>query len=166
MSNDWFKSLINTDSAGLTEALIQAAIENKHQNFEFIRDINSLAVAKALRDALDKVVVAFKEATTMAYNLYLENLKSSTVNIKGMEYLIQYKTFKQCVEFYKQEYKTIVNMIREYHAYLMYGWHLIDHLLGKEREDNDLYDFRIFSRRVTHSSNTDRANSNSNSNVI
>jgi hypothetical protein len=166
MSNDLYKSLINTDSASLTEALIQAAIENKHQNFEFIKDVNGLAVAKALRDALDKVVVAFKEATTMAYNLYLGNLKSSIINIKGMEYLIQYKTFKQCVEFYKQEYKTIVDMIREYHAYLMYGWHLIDHLLGKEREEDDLYDFRIFSRRVIPSSNTDRAENDSTSHSI
>ena len=166
MGNDLYKSLINTDSANLTEALIQAAIENKHQNFEFIKDVNSLVIAKALRDALDKVVAAFKEATTMAYNLYLENLKSPTVNIKGMEYLIQYKTFKQCAEFYKQEYKTIVDMIHEYHAYLMYGWHLIDHLLGKEREEDDLYDFRIFSRRIIHSSNADGTNSNSNSNAI
>lgn len=166
MSNDLYKSLMNTDSAGLTEALIQAAIENKHQNFEFIKDVNGLAVAKALRDALDKVVGAFKEATAMTYHLYLENLKSSTVNIKGMEYLIQYKTFKQCVEFYKQEYKTVIDMIREYHAYLMYGWHLIDHLLGKEREEDDLYDFRIFSRRVTHSSNIDRAENNGTSHSI
>lgn len=166
MSNDLYKSLMNTDAAHLTEALIQTAIENKHQNFEFIKDTNGLAAAKALRDALDKVVIAFKEATTMTYHLYLENLKSSTVNIKGMEYLIQYKTFKQCVEFYKQEYKTIVDMISEYHAYLMYGWHLVDHSLGKEREEDNLYDFRIFSRRVTHSSTSAGTKDNSSSNSI
>ena len=166
MSNDLYKSLINIESAELTEALIQTALNNKHQSFEFIKDINGKKKKKSLRDALDKVVGAFKEASSMTYHLYLENLSSSVTNIKGMEYLLQYKTFKQCAEFYKQEYKIIVDMIHEYHAYLMYGWHLIDHLLGKEREEDDLYDFRIFTRRVTHSSTSTGTEDNSPSDSI
>ena len=159
MDNNIAKLLIGEDessSIDLTKKLIEVAESGKHRDFEFITNIDSLATAKVLRDALEKLVTAFKKTAKMSYNLYLSRLKAGYDNV---EFLLQYKTFSYCADYYKEEYKLVVNMIQEYHAYLLYGWHLIDHLLGREREEKDLYDYRITSRRVTYS-NTNRNNTN------
>lgn len=159
MDNNIARLLIGEDessSIDLTKKLIEVAESGKHRDFEFIMNIDSLATAKVLRDALEKLVTAFKKTAKMSYNLYLSRLKAGYDNV---EFLLQYKTFSYCADYYKEEYKLVVNMIQEYHAYLLYGWHLIDHLLGREREEKDLYDYRITSRRVTYS-NTSRNNTN------
>ena len=69
--------------------------------------------------------------------------------------LLHYRTFKQCFKFYKQEYKIITDMIREYHAYLMYGFHFFSCLVGDEREEKDMYDYRIRSSKITYSNSKD-----------
>ena len=135
-------------SAELTKQLIETAEKGKHRNFEFITNIDTLSVAKTLRDALEKLVTAFTKTAKMSYNLYVIRLKAGS---SPVEFLLQYKTFSHCAKFYKEEYKILTNMIQEYHAYLMYSWHLFDHLLGREREEKDLYDYRILSRRITYS---------------
>jgi hypothetical protein len=133
--------------------LIEVAVKNEHSEPELIVDLGSWNVARTLKEALEKLISSFKLVTKECYKKYLSNLK---LGLDDYNLLLQYRTYKQCVDYYTYEYKILSDMIREYHAYLIYGFHLVDCLLGKERPEEDRYDFRIITSKVTYSNSKER----------
>lgn len=133
------EALLSSDSVSMTAKIIDLALTGKHKDFEYIKSMSELSVAKLVRQANGKLSSGFYRAVSAAEKDYLKKLHQG---IFDMTLLTNIRTFKICANFYATEYNLLTDSISEFTYYLLSG-HLIDiGVLHKERVEEDLHDFR------------------------
>ena len=118
--------------------LVEKALANENQKFEFIGSLAERSAAKTCVSATKKVISLFKKLEESSAMTYVDLIKQGKQNTEVLLANIQ---FKQCVKFYEKELATLKDMLKEYRAYV-WGGNLIKTLLGIYRADNEMVDYR------------------------
>ena len=130
------KEKFNADHA--LKQLIETALANDSQPFQFIGSLAEWGAAKACVRATKKVVKLFKNLEENSAKSYVELIKNGK---QSTEVLLANIQFKQCVKFYEKEVATLKDMLKEYRAYV-FGGNVIKTLLGIYRSEQDMVDYR------------------------
>ena len=130
------KEKFNADHA--LKQLIETALANDSQPFQFIGSLAEWSTAKACTRATKKVVQLFKNLEENSAMSYVELIKKGK---QSTEVLLANIQFKQCVKFYEKEVATLKDMLKEYRAYV-FGGNVIKTLLGIYRSEQDMVDYR------------------------
>ena len=118
--------------------LVDKALANENQEFEFIGSLAERSAAKICINATKKVISLFKKLEESSAMTYVDLIKQGKQNTEVLLANIQ---FKQCVKFYEKELATLKDMLKEYHAYV-WGGNLMKTLLGIRRTENEMVDYR------------------------
>ena len=118
--------------------LVEKALANENQPFQFIGSLTEWSVAKTCISATKKIIKLFKNLETNSAITYVELIKQGK---QSTEVLLAHIQFKQCVKFYEKELATLKDMIKEYHAYV-FGGNVMKTLLGIYRAENEMVDYR------------------------
>ena len=130
------KEKFNADHA--LKQLIETALANDSQPFQFIGSLAEWSTAKACIRATKKVVKLFKSLEENSAKSYVELIKNGK---QSTEVLLANIQFKQCVKFYEKEVAILKDMLKEYRAYV-FGGNVIKTLLGIYRSEQDMVDYR------------------------
>lgn len=120
------------------EKLISVALKGEHQEIELLKSLNEYEVGIILRRANIKVSKTFKKLAKKVLKQYFAEI---TTGYSSIDTFKAYRTFAICADFYKVEAERVDDCLSEYIAYLAAG-HLLDAFFGRERAQEDLYDFR------------------------
>lgn len=137
--NDTQEELDLTADQAFVKSLIEVALKNEHPPIELLKSTDEYYAAKALYKANIKISKAFKKETMRTYKEYCKELKETYTTT---DTLIQYRTLLICADYYKQEADMIYDMIIEYLVYLARGHVMSDVVLGNQRKEEDLRDYR------------------------
>jgi hypothetical protein len=118
--------------------LVERAIKGKQSDFEFIRSWQERIAVKTYRFGIAAIVRIFSNLCSQTYKTYISQVALGT---QDLQTILALKQFKQCLEFYKREYKIARDMLDEHSEYI-WNWHIIDTLIGNYREEKDLWDHR------------------------
>lgn len=118
--------------------LVEKALANENQDFQFIGNLTEWNVAKTCVRATKKIIKLFKGLEENSAQAYVELIKHGK---QSTEVLLAHIQFKQCVKFYEKELFTLKDMLSEYKAYV-WGGHVCRTLLGIYREEKDMVDYR------------------------
>lgn len=124
--------------------LVEKALANENQPFQFIGSLTEWSVAKTCISATKKIIKLFKSLETNSAMTYVELIKQGK---QSTEVLLAHIQFKQCVKFYEKELATLKDMIKEYHAYV-FGGNVMKTLLGIYRAERDMVDYRTLPWRL------------------
>ena len=130
------KEEFNIDHA--FKQLVETALANDSQPFQFIGSLAAWSAAKTCVRATKKVVKLFKGLEENSAKSYVELIKNGK---QSTEVLLANIQFKQCVKFYEKELATLKDMLKEYNAYV-FGGNVIKTLLGIYRSEQDMVDYR------------------------
>ena len=120
------------------EKLISVALKGEHQEIELLRSLGEYEVGMILRRANIKVSKTFKKQAKRLLKQYFTEI---TTGYSSIDTFKAYRTFAICADFYKVEAERVDDCLSEYRAYLDAG-HWLDAFFGREREQEDLHDFR------------------------
>lgn len=118
--------------------LVEKALNNENQPFQFIGSLTEWSVAKTCVRATKKIIKLFKGLEEETALTYVELIKQGK---QSPDVLMAHIQFKQCVEFYEKELFTLKDMLKEYHAYV-FGGNVMRTLLGIYRKEEDKVDYR------------------------
>jgi len=118
--------------------IVERALNNDHQPFEFIGNLTERSVAKTCVSATKKIIKLFRQLEENSAYTYVDLIKRGK---QSSEILLAHIQFKQCVKFYEKELETLKDMLKEYRAYFWAG-HVFSSLLGFYRKDEDKVDYR------------------------
>ena len=124
--------------------LVEKALANKNQPFQFIGSLTEWGVAKTCVKATKKIIKLFKSLEENSALTYVELIKHGK---QSTEVLLANIQFKQCVKFYEKELDTLKDMLKEYHAYV-FGGNVMKTLLGVYRAEKDMVDYRTLPWRL------------------
>lgn len=120
------------------EKLISVALKGEHQKIEFLRSIDEYEAGSILLRANMKVSKAFKKQAKRLLKQYFSEIATGYSSIDTLK---AYRTFAICASYYEVEAERVEDRLSEYRAYLTAG-HWLDAFFGRERVEEDLYDFR------------------------
>ena len=123
----------------LFKTLVETALTKKQSKFELLRSLSECWVLLVAKQGLKKIVVLFEDLAYRIYKKYSVEVKRGTASVKTLYIATQYR---YCGEFYKKEFDTAKEMLKEYWAYLRAGHFIEQVLLGRTRVEKDMYDFR------------------------
>lgn len=119
--------------------LIAQALEGKHTPFEFIRNFSQLLFALDCRRDRKNLLKLFQKLEKDFIKEYTNQIRSNSQDINLVTSIKQLATVK---DYYIKEVNILSDMVSEYKAYVLNG-HITDTILGIERAEEDLYDFRF-----------------------
>ena len=135
----WLGGLIMADERDAAfEALLIQALDGKHSDFEFVRNLTGLRILNVYIRGMRKIVRSFKETQNAIVSVYLSQVEKG---IQDIGVIMAIKQFGVCTEYYQKELEIAKDMRKEYRTYVMSG-HILDTLLGYTRPDNELVDYR------------------------
>ena len=120
-------------------SLTERALNDNHNDWEFIRNPVEWGVARKTKAGLYKIIELYD---CISKELYIEYCKQVKQSSHDFSMLVALKQYQQCVEFYKQELFTIADMLEEYKAYLWKGHFLTQFFYQQDREQWHLWDHR------------------------
>lgn len=120
--------------------LVEQALEGKHTSFEFIKNFDQFLFAIGCWKDRKNLVKLFKQLEKEFIKEYVEQIKTSEQDFNLIASIKQVATVK---EYYKEEAAILAEMIKEYKAYVLNG-HIVSTIVGIDRREEDLYDFRFF----------------------
>ena len=120
------------------EKLISVALKGEHQEIELLRSLDEYGVGIILRRANIKVSKTFKKQAKRLLKQYFTEI---TTGYSSIDTFKAYRTFAICANYYEVEAERVEDRLSEYKAYLDAG-HWLDAFFGRERVEEDLYDFR------------------------
>lgn len=124
--------------------LMQVAMENKHMGFEYIRNWEMRKLCKHQKKGLKTVLEFFKTAIESAQDKWLWEIANNKIDMRTP---IMIGELKHCLNYYKEEYKTVTEMLKEHKEY-MFSFHLIDtFVLNRWRPDSECYDHRYLFKK-------------------
>lgn len=113
--------MTDKDIIKLGNILVQRALDNDHAKFVLIVGMDHYKAVKAYRSAMRKIIKGFKQ------------MKKTQGKLQPWD---------TCITFYKDEIKTINDMIKEFKTYLWGNRHTIQTLLGRIRTEDEMVDYR------------------------
>lgn len=127
---------INVDP--MFQQLVEKALANKHQPFQFIGSLQDRSIAKTCVNATKKIIKLFKNLEADSATTYAELIKNGKQSIDVLLANIQ---FKQCIKFYEEELFVLKDMLKEYRAYV-WGGNVLKTLFGVYRSEEEMVDYR------------------------
>lgn len=127
-----------TENEELTLAVVKRAQAGQHSKFDYIRNLNGLRGVARYFNGAARLKNGFKKVSQKVLSDYTKSISNKYTKVDP---LITYNNLKVCEKFYEDEQSIAKEMIREYIAYLSSG-HLIETLLGFDRPEDDLRDYR------------------------
>ncbi len=122
------------------EELVKRALEGKQSDFEFIRNTDTVRVARLYKRGVKKVAKMFKGISSDLVKQYTKNIASPKVN--DLETLLAANQFAACYKYYMKEYAIAKDMLKEYRTYVLSGHILDQFLFNAYRPDNECVDYR------------------------
>ena len=120
------------------EKLISIALKGEHQEIELLKSLDEYEVCNILRRANMKVSKTFKKQAKKVLEQYFAEVAKGYSSIDTFK---AYRTLAICANYYEVEAERAEDCLLEYKAYLAAG-HWLDAFFGREREQEDLHDFR------------------------
>ena len=120
------------------EKLISVALKGEHQEIELLKSLDEYEVCSILRRANIKVSKTFKKKKKKVLKQYFAEVAKGYSSIDTFK---AYRTLAICANYYEVEAERADDCLSEYRAYLDAG-HWLDAFFGREREQEDLHDFR------------------------
>ena len=120
------------------EKLISVALKGEHQEIELLKSLDEYEVCSILRRANIKVSKTFKKQAKKVLEQYFVEVAKGYSSIDTFK---AYRTLAICAVYYEVEAERVEDCLSEYKAYLAAG-HWLDASFGRERAQEDLYDFR------------------------
>lgn len=120
--------MTNTDAEQLLKAIIEQA-ENAPSKFRFIYSWKDFIFCHKQYKSTKLVIKVLNEASKNLFNAYC---KTVTTGISDVTQLLAFAQLGDVIDFYKNELKTLGNMLDEYEEYLWNG-NFIYALMGGER---------------------------------
>ena len=120
------------------EKLISVALKGEHQEIELLKSLDEYEVCSILRRANIKVSKTFKKQAKKVLEQYFVEVAKGYSSIDTFK---AYRTLAICANYYEVEAERVDDRLSEYKAYLAAG-HWLDAFFGRERAQEDLYDFR------------------------
>lgn len=128
-----------SEKEDLFNSLVEAAIKNKTTPFEYIKNIDELAVAKECKRSINKVITMFTKMQKAMYKTYCKKVKKGEFDFN---LLVAHKKYEFCQNFYKKEIAILEDMMDEYQAYLNSGHYIDQYVKLETRRGVELYDHR------------------------
>jgi hypothetical protein len=122
------------------EELVKKALEGKQSNFEFIRDLGMVKVARLYKHGVKKVAKMFRNISLGLVRQYANSVTDPKVN--DVEILLAAKQFATCYDYYMKEHAIAKDMLKEYRTYVFSGHILDQFLFNGYRPDNECVDYR------------------------
>ena len=124
----------------LTQALIERATRGERTEFRLLVSAEDARNAKAVMKACKSFSRKLGEAAMAAMLKYAGGIDMS--GCENVRLLISAKQVRDCAEFYREECETLKDMLREFRCYVSYGHRISMLLLGFERPEEDMTDWR------------------------
>lgn len=128
-----------TEDQVFAKSLIEVALKGEHPPVDFLKSTDEYSAANVLYKANIKISKAFKREAKRTYKEYCKELREAYTT---SDTLIQYRTFLICADYFNQEARAVYDMMDEYTAYLTSGHIMSDVVLGYQRKEEDLRDYR------------------------
>jgi len=128
-----------SESQQLLADLIAYAEAGKKLPFHFICNLNDYRKYKISKKTFSLIIENLNYAAESVFKRYCKGLQNGTTDFTD---LLVRKSLLKAVEFYNCEMLMLSDMICEYETYLACDGNFIKSLFGKERERQELYDYR------------------------
>lgn len=122
----------------LTELINELVIKQNFTEFQFLRNIYQRNEVKRRYVQIKFCRKLLKNSAEASLKDYLNNLEKDN---DQFESLVVYSDTNVIIEAFSREIGTLLNMLDEFYEYTLSG-HIFDILLGGDRADEDLRDFR------------------------
>jgi len=119
--------------------LIDRVEQNDRTVFRLLKSVREFQITRDIRTAVRYVIIGFKNTATKVMDSYIDMMKQDEDNL---ELLVSYRKIQDCIEFYKQEYDTLTDMMKEYRCYTRCGHLLANLVFQEERPEQDMVDYR------------------------
>ena len=122
----------------LASELIRNAKSGKHRPFQYLQNYKEYFRARKICHVERLLVSSVKQSANRLFKNYCKGVSAgkSDINI-----LLAYNALTDVLSFYKEELKTISDMVIEYECYLVNG-NLMDFILGSQRPFDKQWDHR------------------------
>lgn len=138
----WFEessAITSQEQAELFSALIEKALTDEHNSWEFIKNITEFGIIKKTQKGLYKVIELFDRITDSLLKEYCKQLKLERADF---DLLVAVKQYQHCKLFYERELELVCDMLDEYDSYIGHGYFLDQFLWRRTREPWHLWDHR------------------------
>ena len=129
------------------ELMTRALEKKEHTPFEYIKNLNVLFAAFALRRGLSKIVELFDRISKATYEEYCKQIRTN--NQADFDVLRASAQYRMCWRFYVEELRIVKEMLSEYWAYINEGHFIEQVILGRDREYYDMWDHRKADKNGT-----------------
>ena len=119
--------------------LVNKALEGKHSDFEFIKNIYMLKTARLYRRGLKKVIKVFKALIKGLIKAYSKGILNET---DKLDMIMAIKQFEVCLNYYKKEHAIAKDMLTEYREYVLHGHILKQLVFLSDRPEEECIDYR------------------------
>lgn len=122
----------------LTELIDELVVEQNFTDFQFLRNIHQRNDVKRRYVQINFCRKLLKKSAAAALKEYLSGLEKDK---DQFESLVIYSDTNLIIEALSREIGTLLSMLDEFYEYTLSG-HIFDVLLGNDRAEEDLRDFR------------------------
>ena len=119
--------------------LVNKALEGKHSDFEFIKNISMLKTARLYRRGVKKVIKVFKALIKGLIKAYSKGILNET---DRLDMILALKQFEVCLNYYKKEHAIAKDMLAEYREYVLHGHILKQLVFLSDRPEEECIDYR------------------------
>lgn len=139
--------MTDTQSIDLTKAILKRVANNDTIQFSLITNYGTYKATKLYLAASKKLLKSFKKAKDKAFAEYFATMH--TGHKQSLRAFKEFMLYRSCYEFFRTEVATTKDMIKEYKTFLWYNDNFIKQwLLGYQREERDMVDFRTLPWRL------------------
>lgn len=122
--------------------LVNKALEGKHSDFEFIKNIYMHKTARLYKRGIKKVIKVFKALIKGLTKAYSKGIQNET---DRFDMILALKQFDACLIYYKQEYAIATDMLAEYREYVLRGHILKQFVFMSDRPEEECIDYRCLT---------------------
>lgn len=127
------------ETVGLYAALTARALNEEQSKFELLTTASAWLVAHKAKVAVKKVIKMYHRLIKELYKAYNKQILIDTTD---SDFILLIRENLICLNFYKQEYAILKDMLWEYWTYVNYGHFCEQWLLARERSAEDMWDYR------------------------
>lgn len=124
----------------LAKAMLEHALNDAPTEFRLLSSADEFFGAKSVAKACRKLAKRLYKTVRRTTRDYAEGIRFG--DEESIVEILSIKQVKDCADFYFREYETLKDMISEFRCYVRYGHRIRMLLLGEERPEEDMTDWR------------------------